>query len=83
MAVGGGSHPGAGLRAVWVDPAQEPPLAPPKGFRVMPRRWVVEPTFTRLGRSRRLSKDSEALPATEEAWIYHGRIRLMAARLAQ
>jgi len=37
---------------------------------VLLRRWVVERTFTWLGRSRRLSKDDEALPTTEEAWIY-------------
>ncbi len=47
-----------------------------------PRRWVVERTFAWLGRSRRLSKDYEALPETEEAWIYVAMSRLMVARLA-
>ncbi len=65
-----------------MGPGQEPPLAPPTGFRVLPHRWVVERTFAWLGRNRRLSKDYEALPTTEEAWIYLGMIRLMAARLA-
>jgi Transposase DDE domain len=37
---------------------------------VLPRRWVVERTFAWLSRNRRLSKDYEALPCTEEAWIY-------------
>jgi transposase len=74
-------HPDAGLRYVWVAPGQEPPPRP-KGFRVLPRRWVVERTFAWLGRSRRLSKDYEALPATEEAWIYLAMARLMARRLA-
>jgi putative transposase len=76
-------HPDAGRRWVWVAPGQEPPPAPPPGFRVLPRRWVVERTFAWLGRNRRLSKDYEALPETEEAWIYLAMIRLMAARLAR
>ena len=39
---------------------------PARTFRVLPRRWVVERTFTWLGQSRRLSKDYERLPATGE-----------------
>jgi transposase len=76
-------HPDAGRRWVWVAPGQEPPPAPPPGFRVLPRRWVVERTFARLGRNRRLSKDDEALPATEEAWIYAASSRLLLRRLAR
>ena len=34
-------------------------LLPPKGFRVLPRRWVVERTFSWLGQNRRMSKDYE------------------------
>lgn len=75
-------HPDAGLRWVWVGPGQEVPLAPPPGFRVLPRRWVVERTFAWLGRNRRLSKDYEALPATEETWIYAASTRLLLRRLA-
>jgi len=68
----------------WVRcPADEEPPAAPTGFQVLPRRWVVERTFAWLGRSRRLSKDYEALPETEEAWIYLAMSRLMAARLAR
>jgi putative transposase len=50
---------------------------------VLPRRWVVERTFAWLGRNRRLSKDYEALPCTEEAWISLVTIRLMLARLTR
>jgi putative transposase len=35
-----------------------------KGFKVLPRRWVVERTFGWLGRYRRLSKDYEYLTET-------------------
>ena len=76
-------HPDAGLRYVWVGPEQEPPPAPPKGFRVLPRRWVVERTFAWLGRYRRLSKDYEVLPESEETWIYLAMCTLMTARLAK
>ena len=77
-------HPTAGVRVVrvvWVGPGQEPPVLP-AGFRVLKRRWVVERTFAWLGRNRRLSKDYEALPASEEAWIYAASCRLLLRRLA-
>lgn len=55
----------------------------PSGFRVLPRRWVVERTFAWLGKQRRLSKDYEFLPRSEESWIYLTMCRLMLRRLAQ
>jgi putative transposase len=58
-------------------------LLPPKGFRVLPRRWVVERTFAWLGQYRRMSKDYEKLPATSEALIYVAMTRLMVRRLAR
>lgn len=53
------------------------------GFRVLPRRWVVERTFAWLSQNRRLSKDYEYLPETSEAFIYLAMTRLMLRRLAQ
>ncbi len=67
----------------WVrGPADQEPPSMPTGFQVLKRRWVVERTFAWLGRYRRLSKDYEVLPATEEAWIYLAMVRLMVVRLA-
>lgn len=53
------------------------------GFQVQPKRWIVERTFGWLNRARRLSKDYERLPETEEAWIYAAMTRLMLRRLAR
>ena len=54
-----------------------------KGFKVLPRRWVVERTFGWLGRYRRLSKDYERLPESSEVLVYWAMIRLMVRRLAR
>src|SRR5918992_741877 len=39
-------------------------LMPPKGFVVLPRRWVVERSFAWIGHNRRMSKDYERLCAS-------------------
>jgi putative transposase len=52
-----------------------------KGFKVVPKRWVVERTFGWLGRYRRLSKDYEVLPETSEAMIQMAMIHIMLRRL--
>jgi putative transposase len=54
-----------------------------KGFKLLPRRWVVERTFGWFGRYRRLSKDYERLPESSEAMIYWAMTRLMARRLTR
>jgi len=68
-------------RWVWVPEGQEPPPWP--GFTVLPRRWVVERTFSWIDQNRRLSKDYEKLTATSEAFVYVAMTRLMARRLAR
>jgi putative transposase len=58
-------------------------LLPPKGFQVLPRRWVVERTFSWIDQNRRMSKDYERLTETGEAFIYVAMSRLMVRRLAR
>ena len=54
-----------------------------KGFKVLPRRWVVGRTFAWLGRCRRLAKDWEKSIASAEAWLFIAHIRLVTRRLAR
>ena len=58
-------------------------LLPPKGFVVLPRRWVVERTLSWIDQNRRMSKDYERLCASGEALVYAAMIRLMTRRLAR
>jgi putative transposase len=54
------------------------------GFQgVLPRRWVVERTFSWLLHSRRLARDYERLTSTDEALVYATMARLMVRRLAR
>jgi len=66
---------------VAIDPKKLLPPDGPKPF--LPRRWVVERTFSWLGQNRRMSKDYERLPESGEAFIYVAMSRLMARRLAR
>ena len=68
-------------RWVWAPEGQEPPPQP--AFNVLPRRWVVERTFSWLGQNRRMSKDYERLPESAEAFIHVAMTRLMVRRLAR
>lgn len=54
-----------------------------KGFKVLPRRWVVERTFAWLGRCRRLAKDWEASIASSTAWALIASIRMLTRRTAR
>ena len=67
-----------------VQIAREKLREEPKGSRAfLPRRWIVERTFSWLGQNRRLSKDYERLPESGEAFIYVAMSRLMVRRLAR
>ena len=76
-------HPWSGNLWTWVKKGQPVPvIEKPVVFVVLKRRWVVERTFAWLGKSRRMSRDFEALPATSENLVYQVMIRLMLRRLA-
>lgn len=51
------------------------------GFIVLPRRWVVERTFSWFGRNRRLAKDYENLADTLLAFVTLASIQLALRRL--
>jgi putative transposase len=59
-------------------------LLPGQGPRpFLPKRWIVERTFSWLSQNRRMGKDYERLPESSEAFIYVAMSRLMARRLAR
>ena len=66
---------------VSIDPKRFMPQKGPRTF--LPKRWIVERTFSWLGQNRRMSKDYERLPESSEAFIYAAMSRLMARRLAR
>jgi transposase len=78
----------AGKLVTWVATVRQRTLVIVKrprhtrGFQVVQWRWIVERTFGWLNRSRRLSKDFEALPETTETWMRIAMIQLMVRRLA-
>jgi putative transposase len=48
-----------------------------KGFKILPRRWVVERTFGWLGRYRRLARDYEHTVLSSETMTYIASVRRM------
>ena len=64
-----------------IDPKEFISEKDPRPF--LPKRWVVERTFSWLSQNRRMSKDYERLPESAEAFIYAAMSRLMARRLAR
>jgi putative transposase len=52
-----------------------------KGFKLLPKRWVVERTFSWLSNYRRLSKHYEYWNETGEAMIHLAMIHIMLRRL--
>jgi putative transposase len=78
-------HPWAGVRGVWApkDAVIDWDTVLPKGFHVLPRRWVVERTNAWITLCRRLSRDFEGTHTSSEAFIYLAMSRLMVSRLAR
>jgi transposase len=55
----------------------------PKGFRVQPKRWIIERTFGWLMQARRLARDYETTTASSEAMILAQASRIMLRRLTK
>jgi transposase len=53
------------------------------GFRVLPRRWVVERTFGWISKHRRCVRDYETRPDHHEAMVHLAMIKTMSRRLAR
>jgi transposase len=58
-------------------------LAGQVGFQVLPRRWVVERTFSWINRCRRTVRDYERLPEHHAAMVQWAMVVVMARRLAR
>jgi transposase len=54
-----------------------------KGFKLLPRRWVVERTIAWLNRNRRLAKDFEATIESAETWLMIASVKMLSRRLAR
>jgi len=54
-----------------------------KGFKVLPKRWIVERTFSWFYKYRRLSKDYEYHTDTSEAMIYVAMSHVMVRKLSK
>jgi putative transposase len=78
------NHPWTGLGGVWAPEGTEIDWDKiiPKGFHILPRRWVVERTNAWISRCRRLARDFEGLCASTEAFIFIAMSKLMLTRLA-
>jgi putative transposase len=78
-------HRWTGRRGVWApqDAEIDWDKIMPKGFHVLPRRWVIERTNAWITHYRRLSRDFEGTHTSSEAFIYLAMSRLMVSRLAR
>lgn len=82
-----GAYKGPGLDALFAKPRRwrlevVKRCDDTTGFKVLPRRWVVERTIGWIGRSRRLARDYEGLAETACTYIKMAMIQLMIRRLA-
>jgi transposase len=79
------NHPWTGLRGVWApkDAVIDWDQILPKGFHLLPHRWVVERTNAWITHCRRLSRDFEGTHSSSESLIYLAMSKLMVSRLAR
>lgn len=53
-----------------------------KGFKLLPRRWVVERTIAWLNRNRRLAKDFERTVESATTWLFIASVNQITRRIA-
>jgi transposase len=54
-----------------------------RSFVVLPKRWIVEPSFTWISRNRRLTRDFECYARTVAAFVRLAMIRLKLKNLTK
>jgi transposase len=64
----------------WLVPGEQAPAPTPQASS---QRWVVERSFAWVGRCRRLTRDYEYLPESEEALCYLAMVHLVLKRLTK
>lgn len=74
-------HPAHRRATLWKDP-QLPLWSIPKGFVVLPKRWVIERTNAWNDRPRRMNKDHDRNLSVSTAWIWLTEARMLLRRLA-
>jgi putative transposase len=73
-------EPAQALYGLAVEIVTRPPES--QGFRVLPKRWLVERSLSWFSRGRRLKLDYERDPAYSEAWLYIASIHRMLKHLS-
>jgi len=77
-------HPGNRNVGRWRDGQLDlPTLEAPRGFVVLPRRWVVERTNAWTDRCRRLGKDHDRRMDVATSWVWFAHATLLLRRLAR
>lgn len=66
-----------------IEIVEQDPEEKGKGFKVLPRRWVIERTNAWISRRRRCARDYERLPAHHEAMVHWAAIIQLTRRLAK
>jgi transposase len=74
-------HPGNRNVGIW-HTGQLPLFEPPKGFVVLPKRWVVERTLAWADRPRRMNKDHDRNLSVATAWVWLTEGRMLLRRLS-
>jgi putative transposase len=79
------THPWTGIKGTWapVGTKVDWNTIIPKGFHILPKRWIIERTNAWITHQRRLSRDFEGTHSSSEAFIYLTMSKLMVARLTR